>query len=231
MFDLKVKAKFVKTQTQKRDMEKSRQEGGELKLFSQARIHLVNGEFDVTIFRKSDASELIVISRGSLKSKPLFVRVHSECFTGEVLGSLRCDCRPQLDAALGEIARLGDGMVIYLRQEGRGIGLGNKIKSYALQNQGHDTVSANEALGFASDLRDFADAAQILRIMGVREIALNTNNPDKISGMKDAGIRIQKVVPSLTPVHDHNRAYLETKYERMGHRFSDLFGESRDGQS
>ena len=148
---------------------------------------------------------------------PLFVRIHSQCFTSEVFGSLRCDCRQQLDRAQEHIAELGRGLLIYLQQEGRGIGLANKIRAYNLQDDGADTIEANHQLGFPDDLRDFSAAGQLLKQLDVRQIYLHTNNPEKIAAVEAAGIKVSEVVPSLTPPNIHNARYLQTKAQHMGH--------------
>lgn len=145
-------------------------------------------------------------------------RVHSECWTGETLGSLKCDCREQLDSALAAIVAAGRGVVVYLRQEGRGIGLGNKIRAYALQEQGADTVEANEAIGFAADLRSYELAAAILADLGVRSVALMTNNTDKLRGLEGAGVHVARRVPHWVGAHnEHNHDYLEVKRAKLGH--------------
>lgn len=149
--------------------------------------------------------------------EPLLVRIHSQCFTSEVMGSLRCDCRDQLDFALERIAQEGSGILIYLQQEGRGIGLAAKIKAYALQDQGYDTLEANHRLGFAGDLRDFTAASELLRSKGVSRIRLHTNNPNKIEALRQAGIEITEVIHSIARVNEFNQRYLQTKVQRMGH--------------
>ena len=145
------------------------------------------------------------------------VRVHSECHTGDVLGSLRCDCREQLEFSLNYISRQTRGALVYLRQEGRGIGLLNKIKAYHLQDLGLDTIEANQYLGFAADTRDYRVAAAILRTLGIGTAALLTNNPAKVAGLKEHGISITRRVPVVAAANPHNREYLDIKRTRMGH--------------
>lgn len=145
------------------------------------------------------------------------VRVHSRCLTGDTLTSLRCDCRDQLEASLKYLERKKCGMLIYLDQEGRGIGLANKIKAYALQDRGMDTVDANVHLGFGEDLRDYSAAAGIMKHFGVKEIALLTNNPKKIKGLEQHGIKVSKRIPLVIKANRYNRKYLETKKKRMNH--------------
>lgn len=144
-------------------------------------------------------------------------RVHSECWTGETLGSLKCDCRAQFDAALDAIGKAGRGVIVYMRQEGRGIGLGNKIRAYALQNEGKDTVEANQALGFDPDLRSYEIAANILRDLGVVSVSLMTNNPDKLAQLQQAGIVVVERVPHWVNVGQHNQDYLAVKRAKLGH--------------
>ena len=153
-------------------------------------------------------------------SNPTLVRVHSECFTGDLLGSLRCDCGVQLDRALARLAQEGNGVLVYLRQEGRGIGLINKLRTYVIQDQGYDTVEANERIGFQADLRDYSLAAQILADLGVSAIRLLTNNPEKVRGLKKHGIRIVDRVPLVVESCSENAAYLDVKQTKMGHLLS-----------
>jgi len=149
--------------------------------------------------------------------EPVLVRVHSECWTGEVLRSRKCDCRDQLDQAMREVASAGRGVVVYLRQEGRGIGLGNKVRAYALQEAGADTVEANRLLGFADDARSYDIAAAILRDLGVERVALMTNNPKKVQGLADEGIEVVRRVPIKAEPNQHNADYLAAKARKMGH--------------
>jgi GTP cyclohydrolase II len=145
------------------------------------------------------------------------VRLHSECLTGDAIGSLRCDCRDQLEASLKAIGEMERGMVLYLRQEGRGIGLTNKIRAYSLQDEGLDTVEANHALGFRDDERDYAVAAHMLMSLKVESVQLMTNNPKKINQLTQYGINVTKRIPHIMPTNEHNRFYLETKAAKSGH--------------
>jgi 3,4-dihydroxy 2-butanone 4-phosphate synthase/GTP cyclohydrolase II len=176
------------------------------------------GDFDCHLYRiDTDGTHHLALSRGVLDGeKPTLVRVHSECLTGDVFHSRRCDCGDQLAAALERIAAEG-GVLLYLRQEGRGIGLPAKIHAYKLQEQGLDTVEANEKLGFASDLRDYGMGAQILYDLGVRRIRLLTNNPKKVVGLEGYGMEIVEQLPISIAPNPHNARYLETKRLRMGH--------------
>jgi GTP cyclohydrolase II/3,4-dihydroxy 2-butanone 4-phosphate synthase/GTP cyclohydrolase II len=176
----------------------------------------------VVVYREAGGSEKehLAIVAGpieALAGEEVLARVHSECWTGETLGSLKCDCREQLDRALEGIVEAGRGVIVYLRQEGRGIGLGNKIRAYALQEQGADTVEANEQLGFAADLRSYDLAADILRDLGVSSVALMTNNPDKVAGLEKAGVKVSRRVPHWGEHHEHNKDYLEAKRTKLGH--------------
>ena len=167
-----------------------------------------------------DDSEHVAVVKGDLADFPeqtVMVRVHSECLTGDALGSMRCDCRMQVQAALKMIDNAGAGVVVYLRQEGRGIGLINKLKAYSLQDLGLDTVEANEKLGFPADLRDYGMGAQMLNDLGVKKICLITNNPRKIAGLKGYGLEIVNRVPLLIEANAHNSGYLATKAKKLGH--------------
>jgi 3,4-dihydroxy 2-butanone 4-phosphate synthase/GTP cyclohydrolase II len=166
-----------------------------------------------------DGSEHIAIVKGQPEraTGPVLVRVHSECLTGDAFGSLRCDCRPQLEAALRMIEAAGEGVVVYLRQEGRGIGLVNKLRAYSLQDTGLDTVEANERLGFPADLRNYGVGAQILSDLGVHRLRLITNNPRKIAGLGGYGLQVEDRVPLVMDPGAHNAAYLSAKRTKLGH--------------
>ncbi|MEY3757000.1 MAG: Riboflavin biosynthesis protein RibBA : 3,4-dihydroxy-2-butanone 4-phosphate synthase [Cyanobacteriota bacterium] len=178
------------------------------------------GSFRAIGYRNElDGSEHVAIVKGhpELAQGPVLVRVHSECLTGDAFGSLRCDCRPQLEAALRMLEAEGEGVVVYLRQEGRGIGLINKLKAYSLQDSGLDTVEANEKLGFAADLRNYGVGAQILSDLGVHRLKLITNNPRKIAGLGGYGLQVEERVPLVMDAGQHNAAYLQAKRTKLGH--------------
>jgi GTP cyclohydrolase II len=188
--------------------------------YSEARLPTAHGEFRIVVYRTgANNEEHVAMVYGDIAAAPISVlaRVHSSCFTGEVLGSLRCDCRQQLDAALERIAREGRGVLVYLVQEGRGIGLGNKVRAYHLQDEGHDTVDANLALGFDVDLRSYDLAAAILRDLGVSSVRLMTNNPQKIAGLEQAGVVVDAKESHWVEASDHSAAYLATKKAKLGH--------------
>ena len=175
------------------------------------------GNFRVTIFAESNGIEHMVLSVGNIMNGCL-VRIHSECATGDILGSLRCDCRDQLEASLEKISAEGQGLFIYLRgQEGRGIGLGNKIKAYALQENGLDTVDANIKLGFADDQRDYGAAVAILQHFNLNQIKLLSNNQKKFDAMTRGGIEVVERISLWTATNPNNAGYIETKRRRMGH--------------
>lgn len=188
-------------------------------LVARARLPLEDmPETQIAAFRASDdGEEHVALIIGAFGGKPPLVRLHSECLTGDVFGSLKCDCGPQLKEALRLIAAAGGGVLLYLRQEGRGIGLGNKLRAYALQDRGMDTVESNLRLGFADDERDYEHAAAILRALGIGEARLLTNNPAKVEGLEAAGIHVVERVGHHMPANPHNADYLTVKREKSGH--------------
>ncbi len=186
------------------------------------------GDFRIAAFwNNRDAKEHVAVVHGDVLDRDdVPTRLHSECLTGDALGSLRCDCRDQLEVALRALGAMERGCLIYLRQEGRGIGLINKIRAYALQDTGLDTVEANLALGFRDDERDYAIAAHMLKSLAIRSVRLMTNNPAKIRQLTQYGLRVSGRIPHVIPSNPHNRFYLETKASRSGH-FIDLTGKPR----
>jgi GTP cyclohydrolase II len=186
------------------------------------------GDFHIVAFENNkDGKEHVAITRGDvIGASDVPVRLHSECLTGDVMGSLRCDCRDQLESALKKIGRMDRGMILYLRQEGRGIGLINKIRAYSLQDQGLDTVEANLALGFRDDERDYAVAAHMLMSLKIESVQLMTNNPKKISQLTQYGIKVNGRIPHIMEPNEYNRFYLETKAAKSGHLI-DLYGKER----
>ncbi|HEY3353738.1 MAG TPA: GTP cyclohydrolase II [Polyangia bacterium] len=185
--------------------------------YASATLPTKHGTFRVDVFRDPAGLEHTAVRIGDVSGAEVLCRVHSECWTSEVLGSLKCDCRVQLDSALERIAREGRGVLIYLRQEGRGIGLGDKIRAYALQEQGADTVDANVRLGLPVDGRRYDVAAAMLADLGVASVVLMTNNPDKIAGLAQAGMPVVRRVAHWLPSSLHSARYLETKRSRLGH--------------
>ena len=185
----------------------------------EAKIPSDYGDFSLVGFdNKLDDKEHLAIKKGDLHGKEnVLLRIHSECFTGDVLGSLRCDCGSQLHTAMSQIDEAGNGVVLYLRQEGRGIGLLNKLKAYNLQDQGEDTVEANIHLGFDPDMRDYAVAAQMIKALGIKSVKIMTNNPDKVKGLEEYGVIITDRVPLETGCNAINKKYMETKKNKMGH--------------
>jgi 3,4-dihydroxy 2-butanone 4-phosphate synthase/GTP cyclohydrolase II len=186
---------------------------------AEARLPTPYGEFKVIAYKaQNDPDEHLALVMGDVATdEPVLVRVHSQCLTGDVFGSLRCDCGEQIRMAMKKIAEEGRGVVLYMRQEGRGIGIHNKIKAYALQDQGMDTVEANLYLGFKADNRTYGTGAQILVDLGIRNMRLMTNNPKKLSGLESYGLKITEQLPLTTTPNEHNRRYLQTKQKKMGH--------------
>ncbi len=184
------------------------------------------GEFKMIVYADNLETTLFValikgeVNSGGENGKPVLVRLHSQCLTGDVFGSERCDCGEQLDAAMGMIEQAGSGVLVYMFDEGRGIGLLNKIRAYALQDQGQDTVEANHALGFAADMRDYSAGAHILSDLGAREVRLMTNNPDKVAALEDYGLKVVERVAVEVPPREANRRYLDTKRSKFGHLLS-----------
>jgi len=186
---------------------------------TQTRIPTKHGDFQLCYYRNTlDEKEHLAFCMGDvIAAESVLVRVHSECFTGDVMGSRRCDCGEQLDQSMAKVAQAGVGIILYMRQEGRGIGLLEKLRAYDLQDQGYDTVDANLMLGHGADERDYSLAALILQDLQVKSIRLMTNNPAKISALEAAGIQVKERVALETQVNSDNRGYLETKAERMSH--------------
>ncbi|MEC5399670.1 GTP cyclohydrolase II [Uliginosibacterium sp. H1] len=189
---------------------------------AQARLPTKHGEFESHAFRNAQTGvEHLVLTKGDVTGAPVLARLHSECLTGDVFGSLRCDCGEQLELALQRIATEKRGVLVYLRgQEGRGIGLANKIRAYQLQDVGLDTVDANLALDLPVDARSYKDAVDMLRMLGVQEVRLMSNNPEKAASLETGGIRVVERVAHYLPVTVENHRYMETKRTRMGHALS-----------
>ena len=192
---------------------------GKVELVSKAKLPTRFGIFTIYGFLDHrDGKEHTAMVHGDVQgAEACPVRIHSECHTGDIWFSLRCDCREQLDASLRYVKSQERGVIIYLRQEGRGIGLLNKLKAYELQDRGFDTVDANNRLGFPTDARSYKPAAEIIRLLGIESVALITNNPDKISGLEKEQISVTERIPVIIPSNLHNKRYLRTKKERLGH--------------
>jgi GTP cyclohydrolase II len=190
-----------------------------LAVLARASLPTEHGVFDAVVFTfGDDPREHVALVHGDVRGQErVAVRVHSECLTGEAFASQKCDCGAQLDGAMREVVKRGAGVVVYLRQEGRGIGLANKIRAYQLQAQGHDTVDANRLLGLPDDARTYGAAAAILDHVGVASVTLITNNPEKVEQLVALGVRVEGRIPSLVPVGEHARRYLEAKRSRMRH--------------
>ena len=204
--------------------------GASVDVYAEAPLPTRHGLFRVYVFQeRGTGKEHVAAVKGDVRGREgVPVRVHSECLTSEILGSLKCDCRDQLEHALALIGGSPFGAVLYLRQEGRGIGLGNKIRAYALQARGADTYEANRAIGFADDLRRYDVAASILKQLGILSVELVTNNPLKISGLEKEGVRVRARIPSVAPLNPHNADYLRTKRDRTGHLI-ELFADEETG--
>ena len=186
---------------------------------SEAKLPTQYGDFNIRVFHESETGfDHVALSLGDMNGPdPVLMRVHSECLTGDAFGSLRCDCGPQLDAALKAISDKGWGVILYLRQEGRGIGLHAKIQAYHLQDQGADTLDANLMLGLPGDARNYRIATTMLESLGVSDVSLLSNNPDKANQLREYGINVVEMVPLIVGVGTGNRDYLQTKADRMGH--------------
>jgi len=178
------------------------------------------GQFRILGFEDEKKESAVALVMGDIAKSPPLVRIHSQCLTGDVFGSLRCDCRQQLELALSAIATAGAGVLVYEQQEGRGIGLMAKLQAYELQDQGRDTVQANEDLGFKADERLFALPAEVLKSLGLKEVRLLSNNPDKVAALERAGVKVVERVPCEVEAHSASESYLKTKKEKLGHLFT-----------
>ncbi|HXW17714.1 MAG TPA: GTP cyclohydrolase II [Candidatus Acidoferrales bacterium] len=196
------------------------------RIVARAKLPTRYGKFEILgIEGREPAETAVAVIRGNVRKNgkmlPI-VRVHSQCLTGDVLASERCDCRAQLEYSLAKIGKSPHGILLYLPQEGRGIGLMNKLKAYELQDAGMDTVEANRKLGFAADTRDYGFSAEVLKLLGARRVRLLSNNPDKVKQLEDAGIRVEERIPCQPPSSHRSRAYLRTKKQKLGHLLDGL---------
>jgi GTP cyclohydrolase II len=210
-----------KTRIQSRKRRKTRK--ARIRIVARAKLPTRFGAFEILGIEGASAEEsAMALVRGRIRRQTPLVRIHSQCLTGDVLASERCDCRAQLELSLRRIAASKSGVLLYLPQEGRGIGLMNKLRAYELQDRGMDTVEANEKLGFAADSRDYSFSAAALRLLGVRRVRLLSNNPDKVKQLESAGIRVVERVPCRPRTSPVSRAYMETKRTKMGHLLDSL---------
>lgn len=192
-----------------------------VEVVARANLPTEHGDFEMVAFRNNaDGKDHVAFVRGDLVgAERVPTRVHSECLTGDVFGSIKCDCRAQLQAAIDAVAQLECGVILYMRQEGRGIGLANKIRAYSLQDRGFDTVEANHHLGFDDDLRTYDVSAAMVHLLGIESVVLFTNNPKKVAGLRDGGVLVEQRQPIITEPTLHNRFYLQTKKLKSGHLF------------
>ncbi len=209
----------VKERTKEQTKEQPEEQTTQVTEIGRSQLPTDHGQFDIIVFRDRQGLEHSALVRGDLSQGSPLVRLHSECLTGDAFGSLRCDCGPQLQSALELIGKQTNGAIIYLRQEGRGIGLGNKIRAYALQDKGRDTVDANQELGFPADARSYEVAVDILKILGTSSVTLLSNNPAKRNALTAAGIKVNARQPLVTAKQAYNADYLKTKEQRMGHNY------------
>jgi GTP cyclohydrolase II len=206
-----------KTKSHKRASRK-KSAAGRIRIVARAKLPTRFGPFEILgIEGRSQQESAVALVHGKIRGQAPLVRIHSQCLTGDVLASERCDCRAQLELSLRRIAAAPAGILLYLPQEGRGIGLMNKLRAYELQDRGMDTVEANEELGFAADSRDYGFSAEALRLLGVRKVRLLSNNPDKVQQLESSGIRVDERVPCRPRTTHTSRAYMETKRTKLGH--------------
>lgn len=209
-------SKKIKRAHSSRKAAKSSKSG--IRIVARAKLPTRFGSFQILgIEGKTEQESAVALVRGAVRGKTPLVRIHSQCFTGDTLASERCDCRAQLELSLHKIAAAPRGVLLYLPQEGRGIGLMNKLRAYELQDRGMDTVEANEELGFAADSRDYGFSAEALRLLGVRRVRLLSNNPDKMQQLEKSGIKVVERVPCRPRTTRTSRAYMETKRTKLGH--------------